>query len=97
MISHIVLVKFNPGITSSDGRVQEVADRFKQMPLEIKEIKTWESGFNFAGRPFNSDWALYSQFRNEEDFKAYLQHPAHLSAVKLWAAIATWTYCDFRH
>ncbi len=95
MVKHLVLVKLNEGITSVDARVQEVAARFEQMPQQISVIKSWQVGFNFAARPFNSDWALSSDFENEAAFEAYLKHPVHIEAVNLWRAVATWTYCDF--
>lgn len=95
MVKHLVLVKFNEGIIATDSRVQEVMSLFEQMPQKIAVIKSWHTGLNFASRPFGSDWALSSDFEDEATFNAYLQHPAHIEAVTLWRAIATWTYCDF--
>jgi len=95
MIKHLVLVKFKPGITADDPRVQEVMARFERMPEQIETIRGWQVGLNFAERPFGSDWALCSDFENEAAFQAYLQHSVHIEAVKLWQKIATWTYCDF--
>lgn len=95
MVKHLVLVKFKEGVKADDPRVREVMARFERIPQEIAVIKGWETGLNFAGRPFSSDWALCSDFEDEAAFNSYLQHPAHIAAVNLWREIATWTYCDF--
>lgn len=97
MVKHLVLVTFHEGITASDPRVQEVMRLFQEMPQKIEVIKSWETGLNFAARPFGADWALSSDFEDEAAFNTYLQHPAHIEAVNLWRAIATWTYCDFTY
>jgi hypothetical protein len=97
MVKHLVLVKFKEGITDDDPRVKEVMERFERMPQEIPVIKGWQTGLNFAARPFGSEWALCSDFEDETAFDAYLRHPAHIEAVNLWREIATWTYCDFNY
>ena len=95
MVKHLVLVKFNEGITADDPRVKEVMARFERMPREIPVIKGWQTGLNFAARPCASEWALCSDFEDEAAFEAYLKHPVHIEAVNLWRELATWTYCDF--
>lgn len=88
MIKHIVLFKLKEEIGTAEK--ETVMNQFKvaieALPVVIPFIRKIEVGLNM--NPAET-WhiALYSEFDNMEDLKAYATHPAHVEAAKLLANV----------
>ncbi len=88
MIKHIVLFKLKEEIGTAEK--ETVMNQFKAaieaLPAVIPFIRKIEVGLNM--NPAET-WhiALYSEFDNMEDLKAYATHPAHVEAAKLLANV----------
>ena len=88
MIKHIVLFKLKEeiGTTEKETVMNQFKAAIEALPAVIPFIRKIEVGLNM--NPAET-WhiALYSEFDNMEDLKAYATHPAHVEAAKLLANV----------
>ncbi|MGL5262429.1 MAG: Dabb family protein [Bacteroides sp.] len=86
MIKHIVLFKLKEEAPKEEKL--QVMNAFKSaieaLPAKINFIRKVEVGLN-VNADETWDIALYSEFDNMEDMKAYAVHPDHVAAAKLLA------------
>jgi hypothetical protein len=94
LIRHVVLFKFNTGVTWEDPRAVAAERVTANHPKHIEDILGWESGRNLSSRPVAYDFALVGTFADEAAIERYLNHPDHLRGVRLWGEIATWVIAD---
>ena len=80
MISHVVLLKFKPGV--SDADIEELEKSLDELPNKITEIHTYEFGRDLIRSERSYDFALVSLFANLEALERYQQHRHHLPVVK---------------
>ena len=79
MLKHVVLAKFNPGVTASD--VAALKRSLAALPKIIPEIKGYDFGEDL--RPERSfDFALVSAFEDAEALKRYITQPDHAAVGK---------------
>ena len=79
MLHHIVLMKFNPGVSDEDvDRMQTMLDA---LPDKIIEIQTYEFGRDIVRSERSYDFALVSLFANPESLERYRQDPDHLKVL----------------
>ncbi|KZT27382.1 hypothetical protein NEOLEDRAFT_137516 [Neolentinus lepideus HHB14362 ss-1] len=80
-IYHIVLVKFEPGVTEEKIKAWKVLA--SQLPSKIPEIKKLEVGTKIPHQ-FDRGWddGIIFHFDNEIDLKTYLPHPDHLAYMQ---------------
>lgn len=88
MVKHIVLFKLKENVPTEEKKL--VMSQFKEaieaLPSKISFIRKVEVGLNMNP---DETWniALYSEFDNLEDVKAYAIHPDHVAAAKLLANV----------
>jgi len=80
MITHVVMMKFNAGVSA--GEVAELEEILDALPDKIIEIQSYEFGKNVVASERSYDFALVSVFANLETLRQYQEHPAHLAAVQ---------------
>lgn len=80
MIRHIVLLKWNNGV--SDEAIELVTEGFRQLKDEISEIVSYSFGPDAGLYRGNADYALIAEFETEADLKAYVVHPRHQDFLK---------------
>lgn len=83
VLRHVVLYKFKDDLKPQ--QVQEVVDTFAALPKKVDTIIGFEHGLNVSqeGKSDGLTHAFVVTFRNEQDLKKYLDHPAHLDYVNV--------------
>ncbi len=83
MIKHIVVWKLKDSAEGSSKQENALILKSKLEGLkQIKEVKKLEVGFPMSASVDAWDVALYSEFENADDLKAYARHPEHLKVVE---------------
>ncbi len=77
MVKHIVLYTLKEGV-DKDAAVKIVAQSLEPLVGKIPGLRKMEIRRCFSG----SDYALYSEFDNPGDVKAYRDHPLHQEAKR---------------
>ena len=80
MISHVVLLKFKPGVGEVD--IEELEKMLNQLPNKINEIHAFEFGRDLVRSQRSYDFALTALFANLEALDRYQSHPQHLPVLK---------------
>ena len=75
MVKHIVLYTFKEGVDKTDA-VKLIASVLEPLVGKIPGLLHMEIRQAFNGM----DYALYSEFENQEALTAYATHPLHLEA-----------------
>ncbi len=97
MIRHIVLFKFNDGISWNDPRATEAEKALVGLASKMPEVQSWFVGRNFSERPIAYDYALIVGLSDREALQSYLVNADHQAAVKLWAEISHWNLADVEY
>jgi hypothetical protein len=79
-IRHVVLFEHAPG---NEARVVKIIDALNALPSQIGWILDWSITEDLGKRPGSCRWCLIAHFDSMERMQAYLDHPAHVAAVKL--------------
>jgi hypothetical protein len=80
MISHVVLMKFKPGVSEVD--IEELEKILNDLPNKITEIHAYEFGRDLVRSPRSYDFALTALFANIESLDRYQTHPQHQPLIK---------------
>lgn len=80
MISHVVLLKFKPGVGEVD--IEELEKMLNELPNKITEIHAYEFGRDLVRSQRSYDFALTSLFANLEALDRYQSHPQHRPVLK---------------
>jgi hypothetical protein len=80
MITHVVLLKFNPGVTADE--VQALERVLDDLPNRIREIQMFEFGRDVVQSERSYDFALVALFANLQALERYQKHPEHLPVVQ---------------
>lgn len=75
MLIHCLTLRFTASATDSD--VAAFALALERLPEQVGVSMTTRHGADLGERPTNGDYAVVSEFRSAEDFRTYLDHPAH--------------------
>jgi hypothetical protein len=89
-IRHVVLFKFKEGVAQED--IDEFIRQAKLMPNLIKEIKTFEIGYDLGlGKAPGSNHpvSIVASFKSSKDYLTYATHPEHLKVVALVKPLMT--------
>ncbi len=89
MIKHIVFIKIK-GASSEDEKIKglnQLKEIFENLPSQIPEIKTFETGLNISDSSSASDFALIGEFNSKEDLETYKSHPEHLKVLDLISSL----------
>ena len=80
MIRHVVLLSWNEEGTIA--AVANVTEGLSKLPAQIPEIKSYCFGPDLELFKGNANYVLVADFESEEDFKSYVEHPAHQDFMK---------------
>ena len=80
MISHVVLMKFKPGVSEVD--IEELEKLLNELPNKITEIHAYEFGRDLVRSKRSYDFALTALFANIESLDRYQTHPQHQPLIK---------------
>ena len=94
MIEHIVMIKISDSYNAKTklAKIQEIKSLLENLPAKIKEIKSYEVGFNISTSPNASDLVLASSFDSLETLEIYRVHEEHqkvISKIKEYASSTT--------
>jgi len=81
MITHVVMMKFKPGV--SDEQVADLEKTLDALPEQILEIQSYEFGRDIVRSDRSFDFALVSVFANLETLRQYQAHPAHRKIIRM--------------
>ena len=85
MITHVVMMKFKPGV--SDADIGDLETLLEALPDRIDEIESYDFGRDVVRSERSYDFALVSIFANLDTLKHYQTHPDHLVVVEKLKAI----------
>ena len=85
MFKHIVMWKLKDSAAgnSSIDNAQLIKSSLEKLPILIPQISKYEVGINISDSEVSYDLVLYSDFKNEEDFKIYRDHAEHKKVVDI--------------
>jgi quinol monooxygenase YgiN len=91
MIKHIVMWKIKQDNGPDEARqiAQKIKTDLEALRNVIPAIQHLEVGLNFARSDQAADVALYSEFENMDQLKAYAEHPAHQRVVAFVRDVVT--------
>jgi len=89
MITHIVMIKFNNGI--SKDKILEIKRDIENLVDTIKEIKFMEVGLNFANEDRAMDLVLTAKFDTKEDLDTYAKDKTHQKVIAKIKEVADYT------
>ena len=83
MLRHIVMYKFKAETTPA--QIEHVTEVFSGLAQEIDTIIGFEGGANVSKQGLSEGFThvFVVTFKNEQDFAAYLNHPAHEAFVQI--------------
>jgi len=79
MLKHIVFMKFKPGTNGDD--IKDIEKGLAGLPDRIPEIKRYEFGRDILRSDRSYDFALLSEFEDQEAMKRYQVHPYHFAVL----------------
>ena len=94
MIRHILLFKFNEGVTA-DVR-EDAIQRLERLGEQCPTVSEWSIGVNQAESPSAYDVAEIADFIDEQALSRYKNHPAHRELSAHLGTIASWALVDYR-
>ena len=80
MITHVVMMKFNPEVTAEE--IDELEALLDRLPDKIDEIQSYDFGRDVVRSDRSYDFALVSIFANLDTLEHYRNHPEHQIVVK---------------
>lgn len=85
MISHLVAMKFNAGVTAA--QIEGLERQLDALPNLIAEIHSYEFGKDIVRSPRSYDFGLIALFANIESMQRYQNHPEHRKVLATIAEI----------
>lgn len=75
MLMHCLTVRFAD--SASPAQIDAFRRALAALPEQIDTIVRTRQGSDLGERATNAHFALVSEFADADDFRAYLEHPAH--------------------
>lgn len=85
MIKHIVFLKFKAETSEDD--IAGIEKGLAGLPERIPEIKRYEFGRDIIRSDRSYDFALISEFEDQDAMKQYQRHPYHFAVLNKINAI----------
>ena len=79
MLKHVVFLKFKPGTSETD--IAEIEKGLASLPARIPEIKRYEFGRDILRSERSYDFALISEFEDQDAMGRYQVHPYHFAVL----------------
>jgi len=80
MITHVMLLKFKPGVSEVD--IEELEKLLDELPNQIIEIHAYEFGRSLLRSARSYDFALTALFANLEALNRYQNNPHHAAVSR---------------
>ena len=80
MIRHVVLLKLKEETTSE--AIEAINHALGNLPEAIPQIANYVFGKDLSISDNTADFGIVADFADQENFKAYSAHPAHVAAVQ---------------
>lgn len=95
MLVHSVTITFTESTTVD--QIGALHGALAALPSEIDVIGRTRHGRDLGDRPMNAHYGIVSEFDSAEDFRTYLEHPAHRAIVQdhLLPLAASWHSVQF--
>ena len=85
MLKHVVVLKFKPGTHDSD--ITDIEKGLASLPARIPEIKRYIFGPDILRSERSYDFALVSEFEDQDAMDRYQTHPYHFAVLNKIKAI----------
>lgn len=79
MLKHVVFLKFKPGTSETD--IDDIEKGLASLPARIPEIKRYEFGRDILRTERSYDFALISEFEDQDAMNRYQTHPYHFAVL----------------
>lgn len=79
MIRHIVILRWADGTPSE--AVAALSEVLAGLPEQIPVLQGYWYGPDLGLREGNADYGIVAELGSEQDWRAYLEHPAHLDVI----------------
>lgn len=79
MLKHVVFLKFKSDI--SDADIEDIEKGLASLPARIPEIKRYEFGRDILHTERSYDFALISEFEDQDAMNRYQTHPYHFAVL----------------
>lgn len=79
MIRHCVFVDLAPG--TSEAAATGIVEALRSLPGQIEAIATYEVGRDLGLRDGNPEIAIVASFEDEDAWRTYVEHPAHVAVI----------------
>ena len=87
MIKHIVFIRLKAADDEKLKNLNQIKEALDNLPSQIPEIKSFETGINISDSSSASDFALIGEFNSKEDIETYKSHPEHLKVLDLISSL----------
>jgi len=94
VITHVVLLRFLPGVEPTSEAAQAAHAAMQALPGLIPQIRFWQCGFNRTVDIQAWDYVVVSRFDSETAMLEYFEHPEHLKVVAMWEPISDLVFGD---
>jgi hypothetical protein len=89
MVKHIVFFKLTSVLNNDDKGIQlnQMKEAFSILPLQLKYISDFRTGYNFTIADHAWDFVIDSSFANRDDLQKYQDSMEHQEAIQRAAHI----------
>ena len=87
MIKHIVFIRLKAADDEKLKNLNQIKEALDNLPSQIPEIKSFETGINISDSSSASDFALIGEFNSKEDLETYKSHPEHMKVLDLISSL----------
>ena len=86
MLKHVVFLKFKSDTSDSD--IADIEKGLASLPARIPEIKRYEFGRDILRSDRSYDFALISEFEDQDAKDRYQTHPYHFAVLNKIRAVS---------
>jgi len=79
MLRNVVVLRLNEEATAE--RVAEIEEGLRSLPAKIEQIRAYTFGRDLGLVPGAADFAIVSEFDDEQAYRTYSGHPDHQAVV----------------
>lgn len=79
MLKHIVVMKFKSDTSEED--IEDIEKGLASLPARIPEIKRYDFGRDILHTERSYDFALVSEFEDQDAMNRYQTHPYHFAVL----------------
>ncbi len=80
MLRHIALFRWKAGTTGA--QIDAIEQGLATLPDTVPQLRAYAFGRDAGLREGNADFAVVADFDNEDDWRAYTDHPEHRRVIE---------------